>query len=108
MLALTRGFVRVALALCIAGAVLPGCARKAPGPQECAQFAAAVVLQHAPSNVMTLEMQAQIEEETRNCLTRPYDRELINCVLSTSRGRACLEMFRRRSGRIVTPAVEPG
>ena len=87
---------------------LLGCERKAPGPEECARFASAVVLQHAPEGVLTLEMQAQIEEETRNCLTRPYDRELLNCVLATNRGRLCLESFRRRSGRILTPAVDPG
>ncbi|MES1175311.1 MAG: hypothetical protein ABUL62_13405 [Myxococcales bacterium] len=105
-----RGFVRAQLACAtlLACAALLGCERKAPGPQECAQFAAAVVLQHAPIGILTLEMQAQIEEETRNCLTRPYDRELLSCVLVTNRGRACLESFRRRSGRIVTPAVDPG
>ena len=97
-----------ALALSPACTMLLGCERKAPGPEECARFATTVVLQHAPGGIMTLEMQAQIEEETRNCLTRPYDRELLNCVLATSRGRACLELFRRRSGRIVTPSVDPG
>ena len=99
---------RAVLALAFAVAALPACARKAPGPDECERFATTVVTQHAPAAVVTLEMQAQIEEETRNCLTRPYDRELLACVLSTNRGRACLEMFRRRSGRIVTPAVDPG
>jgi hypothetical protein len=112
MLARTHGgsarAVFALLALSIACASLLGCERKAPGPEECARFASTVVLQHAPGGVMTLEMQAQIEEETRNCLTRPYDRELLDCVLVTNRGRVCLDMFRRRSGRIVTPAVDPG
>ena len=108
MLARTQvRIVRVALAL-LACAALLACERKAPGPDECAHFASIVVLQHAPIGILTLEMQAQIEEETRNCLTRPYDRELLNCVLATNRGRACLESFRRRSGRIMTPSVDPG
>ncbi len=105
MLALAEGLTRVALLLM--GCTLPACARKAPGPEECERFATAVVMQHAPGGLLTLELQAQIEEETRNCLTRPYDRELLNCVLVTNRGRSCLDSFRRRSGRIVTPAVEP-
>ena len=108
MLSRRHGFARAALALLLACAPLLGCQRKAPGPEECALFASTVVLQHAPVGVVTLEMQAQIEEETRNCLTRPYDRELLDCVLVTNRGRACLDLFRRRSGRIVTPAVDPG
>ena len=95
------------LAASLASTSLLGCERKAPGPEECTRFASTVVLQHA-GGAMTLEMQAQIEEETRNCLTRPYDRELLNCVLVTNRGRVCLDMFRRRSGRILTPAVDPG
>jgi hypothetical protein len=96
------------LALSLTCVSLLGCERKAPGPEECARFASTVVLQHAPQGVLTLEMQAQIEEETRNCLTRPYDRELLSCVLATNRGRACLESFRRRSGRIMTPTADPG
>ncbi|MEO6602351.1 MAG: hypothetical protein ABIQ16_20890 [Polyangiaceae bacterium] len=112
MLARTpRGFVRAVLALLVlslACASWLGCERKAPDPEECARFAATVVTQNAPVAVLTLEMRAQIEAETRNCLTRPYDRELLDCVLVTNRGRVCLDMFRRRSGRIVTPAVDPG
>ena len=106
MLARAQGLMRATLLL--VSLALVGCARKAPGPEECEHFATTVVMQHAPGGLLTLELQAQIEEETRNCLTRPYDRELLNCVLVTNRGRACLDSFRRRSGRIVTPAVDPG
>jgi len=91
------------VALAIAGLVaasagLLGCERKAPGPDECARFAAAVVEIAAGSPFLTPALQAQIDEQTRQCLTRPYDRALLNCVLSTGRARPCLEAFRKRRG----------
>jgi len=97
------------LALTVAGLLIStlgsfGCERKAPGPEECSRFAVAVVQYAAGSPfLLTPEMQVQIDEQTRQCLTRPYDRELLNCVLSQGHARPCLEAFRRRKG---TP--EPG
>jgi hypothetical protein len=106
-LARSRCCARPALVLSLVCAALLACERKAPGPDECARFAQAVVLQHAVAPILTLEMQAQIEQETHNCLTRPYDRELLNCVLVTGRARPCLDAFRRRSGRIVPSVANP-
>lgn len=90
-----------ALALIALGcAFVLGCARKAPGPDECAEFARAIVQQSSPSPWLTPQLEAQIEDETRLCLTRPYDRELLNCVLTTRRARLCLASFKRRTGEI--------
>ncbi len=92
---------RFALALAgLAGstAALLGCERKAPGPEECARFAAAVVQYAAGGPFVTPQMQEQIDEQTRVCLTRPYDRELLNCVLASGSARPCLESFHRRTG----------
>ncbi len=89
---------RAALCLALLGAALLGCERNAPGPDECQRFAAAVVLQGSDSPYLTPEMQVQIDEATRECLTRPYDRELLRCVLTTNRAKPCLEGFRRRKG----------
>lgn len=69
------------------------CQRKAPGPEECARFAEAVV---GGGRYITPVLAAQIETQTRECLTRPYDRELLDCVLLTGRARACLADFRAR------------
>lgn len=74
-----------------------GCERKAPGPEECQRFAEAVVQLAGAGPLLTPQIQAQIDDETRQCLTRPYDRELLECVLTTNRARPCLESFRRRT-----------
>lgn len=95
--AFARG--RVGLCLLLLGGSLLGCERQAPGPEECQRFAAAVVLQTTQSPYLTPEMQQLIEDETRKCLTVPYDRELLSCVLTTNRGKLCLDGFRRRTGR---------
>jgi hypothetical protein len=78
-------------------ASLLGCQRKAPGPEECARFAQAVVTLAAGNPWLTPQMQSAIDDETRQCLTRPYDRELLNCVLITNRARPCLQSFRSRT-----------
>jgi hypothetical protein len=51
------------------------------------------------SPVLTSELQAQIDEETRQCLTKPYDRELLLCVETTREAHRCLTAFRLRSER---------
>lgn len=71
------------------------CQRKAPGPEECARFAEAVV---GAGRYVTPVIAAQIETQTQECLTRPYDRELLRCVLLTRQARVCLAGFRARSG----------
>jgi hypothetical protein len=72
-----------------------GCQRKAPGPEECARFAEAVV---GGNRYITPVIAAQIEQQIQECLTRPYDRELLDCVLITHRAHACLASFRARTG----------
>jgi hypothetical protein len=71
------------------------CQRKAPGPEECARFAEAVV---GAGRYITPVIAAQIESQTQECLTRPYDRELLRCVLLTRQARVCLASFRARTG----------
>ncbi len=71
------------------------CQRKAPGPEECTRFAEAVV---GVDSYINPVIAAEIETQTRECLTRPYDRELLRCVLLTREARVCLAAFRVRSG----------
>jgi len=71
------------------------CQRKAPGPEECARFAEAVV---GAGRYISPVIDAQIERQTQECLTRPYDRELLRCVLLTRQARVCLASFRVRNG----------
>jgi len=82
------------IAFALLGASTSSCQRKAPGPEECARFAEAVVGAH---RYITPVMDAQIETQTQECLTRPYDRELLDCVLLTRQARACLASFRART-----------
>ena len=89
-----RNLARVLVGLTLVGVSALGCQRKAPGPEECARFAEAVVGVH---RYITPVMAAQIETQTRECLTRPYDRELIECVLVTRYARSCVAAFRARS-----------
>ena len=86
------------VALIALGAEL-GCERQAPGPDECARFAETVAGARRDSPFLTAEMQATIDVATRECLTEPYDHALLNCVIVTRQTRACLDAFRRRTGR---------
>jgi hypothetical protein len=76
------------------------CQRKAPGPEECARFAETVV---GAGRYITPVIAAQIETQTQECLTRPYDRELLRCVLLTRQARVCLASFRARTGSDLEP-----
>jgi hypothetical protein len=82
--------------LCTAFSVL-GCERKAPGPEECARFAEMAEQLGGSGPFMTPQIQAEIDELTRQCLTKPYDRALLACVEQTRQTRGCLESFRMRT-----------
>jgi len=94
MMAALRKLARAATGTLLIAGALSSCQRKAPGPEECARFAEAVV---GVDRYITPVMAAQIEAQTRECLTRPYDRELLNCVILTRRARPCLAAFQARS-----------
>ena len=89
-----RNLGRAVIGSMLLGVSALGCQRKAPGPEECARFAEAVV---GVGRYITPVMAAQIETQTQECLTRPYDRELLDCVLVTRQARGCLAAFRARS-----------
>jgi len=91
----SRTLTRAAVGIALLAAMATGCQRKAPGPEECAQFAEAVV---GAGRYVTPVIAAQIERQTQECLTRPYDRELLQCVLLTRQARACLASFHARHG----------
>lgn len=81
-------------------ALLAGCERKAPGPDECVLFADAWLrsqrLEHAPQ---VLSENARDELVVR-CLTEPYDRELVSCVLGgLPRERCRIDYLRRSEAR---------
>lgn len=74
---------------------LLGCQRKAPGPDECLAFAKVWVesrhLQKVPVGAVD-----PFEELVRECLTAPYDRALIECVLNGKAPDRCRMEYARR------------
>jgi hypothetical protein len=75
--------------------LLCGCARKAPGPDECHAFATGVV-GRVRAERPDSRLAAAVEELTVHCLTTPYDRELIACARQTRELEACFAGFRAR------------
>jgi hypothetical protein len=90
----------------VAAALLPACRRKLPGPEECHALAErwlAVVSQGRSQHPNTPREQGIVEDTvlkmTTQCLTRPYDREMVECVVSGAAPKACFASFESRSGR---------
>jgi hypothetical protein len=90
-----RKLTRALVGFTLLSASQLGCQRKAPGPEECARFAEAIV---GADHYINPVIAAQIETQTQECLTRPYDRELLACVLLTRDARVCLLSFHARNG----------
>lgn len=90
---------RALIALVVLSLGLLDCERKAPGPDECAWFAAAFVGMARDDERATFRVQAAIDEVTQLCLTTPYDRELIACSQSTNHARACFDAYKLRIRR---------
>jgi hypothetical protein len=84
-----------------------GCERKAPGPKECLAFAevTAPTLGNGPRSAEGIA--ADVERLTRQCLTTPYDRELLQCVeRGWELGRCEYEFRLRRRGDHATRDIE--
>jgi len=79
---------------------LLGCQRKAPGPEECQSFAMAALGASRIQDLALVGAGEKYQELVRECLTKPFDRELVECVQSSGRTRSCFLSFeRRRLGR---------
>jgi hypothetical protein len=79
---------------------LAGCARRLPGPLECRAVALSSV-QLDPNTPAALvatnpRLEARVEEVTRQCLTTPWDYQLLDCLGSGVSSRACLVRFEAR------------
>jgi hypothetical protein len=77
--------------------LLGACARRAPGPGECYDFARELV--GVPTRAVNLppDVASVIEAEATRCLTTPYDHKLIDCVASGTAKRRCLAEFELRT-----------
>jgi hypothetical protein len=91
----------VVAAVALAGALAGGCARKAPGPTECRNFALSMFALRSEEDLggasrRELAVRDQVDELTRECLTLPYDRGYLRCLEETRHTVACRRAFERR------------
>jgi hypothetical protein len=86
-----------ALALVLAG----GCARKAPGPEECYDFTVrwtAAEGRTAPGGRLRIS-EDEFVRRVNACITTPFDRKLLRCVEQGASPRLCLVAFKDRLAR---------
>jgi hypothetical protein len=92
-------------AIFVAGLVVAGCARKAPGPEECHELARVwVAKERTPRTTRfgTLVLEPSTDtvlERTTECLTMPYDRELVQCIEEGLPPRGCYAAFQARKSK---------
>ena len=72
-----------------------GCQRRSPGPQECRDFALKVAGVTRREDLEPRHL-AQLDQLTRECLVRPYDRTMLRCVEESGQLGACHRDFARR------------
>ena len=85
---------RVALALAtLAFAFAPACRRKAPGPEECREFAYHAAGVRSEADLVVPGVLKHVDDFTTECLLTPFDRELIACVEQGLSTRLCLRDF---------------
>jgi hypothetical protein len=75
-------------------AVALGCRREAPGPEECVAFAEAWLKTHPPTSLLVADH--AFDELVRHCLTEPYDRTLVACVVAGRSPERCRVDYARR------------
>lgn len=80
--------------LLVLGLLAFGCEREAPGPDECVAFAGAWLRTRRPATA--LEAETAFDSLVRRCLTEPYDRQLVACVLGGHHQERCRIDYARR------------
>lgn len=83
------------LLLCLAS-----CQRRLPGPSECRAFALEQIGVRSGTPAVRLEVEPRLalraEDLTRECLTTPYDYELMSCLRQGGGKRLCARAFEAR------------
>ena len=101
---------RLGAVVALAGMLAVGCARKAPGPTECRNFALSMFALQSEDDLggatrRELAIRDQVDELTRECLTLPYDRGYLRCLEETRHTMACRRAFERRRMSRSEPAL---
>lgn len=76
------------------GLLAAGCQRTLPGPDECVAFAESWLRVRRPAT--QLQADTAFDELVRRCLTEPYDRELVACVVGGHNQERCRVDYARR------------
>jgi hypothetical protein len=92
-------YVRALVLLACGGvlAALTGCQRQAPGPDECVAFAEVWVQRRHANAERSPAAANAFDELVRDCLTQPYDRALVECVINGKAPERCRMEFARRT-----------
>jgi hypothetical protein len=100
---ISRALARVAgqqsvptLGLALLAVCLGGCGRKAPGPDACVQFAEAWFHIDREKVLRDPALSKHFDAKIGDCLTKPYDRELVDCVMNGGDNRRCERSYERR------------
>jgi hypothetical protein len=78
------------------GLVSSGCQRKAPGPKECQRAVLRMVGVYQPDMLRVPQIKEAVDQITVDCLTTPYDRQMVRCLEEGIGARLCLAEFRAR------------
>jgi hypothetical protein len=76
--------------------VCSGCERELPGPEDCERVALRMLGIQDPRVLELRQVKKRFDQVVVDCLTTPYDRQLIRCIDETGQSRACLLSFRAR------------
>ena len=86
--------------------LVTACARKAPGPFECNEFAREFITRtlpiRDPDDVTFLK---SVSAFTSECIATPFDRELLNCVAAGGDPGYCGQRFLARHPERTPPAL---
>ena len=92
--------------------LLSSCARRLPGPTECRAFALGSlgVDPRTPASTLSYHpgLDERAEELTRQCLTTPWDYQLLTCLQNGGSNRYCLARFEARRSTDPRPLQLPG
>jgi len=75
---------------------LSSCQRQAPGPDECVSFAETWLRSERPQPRNPLAGDATFDKLVLKCLTEPYDRKLVECVIDGQPPDRCRVDYVRR------------
>jgi hypothetical protein len=84
------------LLIVLGGSLAVGCQRKAPGPKECVEFAEHWFDTNRQRVLQQPARSKHFDAKIQECLTKPFDRELVECVVAGGDNRRCERAYERR------------